>query len=232
MTNNIDNKKTNLEKKKKKKIDSDLITVIFIITMIVVVAVLFSLFNYNGNDTKLTGTKAEIEKQQEENTETIIITVGVSSIAIAAICIGYKIKTNRKKQRELEEKLRKQREFEDAVSRIKTKQNNTYSRKNNYEDVIKNKRNDRKFEYLDDDISYGNGVRHKYDFNNIELEDDEDDKYRDIIERFSDDGYAEGASILDRYKSNSKKKNRRYLLVGIAFTAVIVGGIIVALIVI
>ena len=40
----------------------------------------------------------------------------------------------------------------------------------NYEDVIKNKRNDRKFEYLDDDISYGNGVRHKYDFNNIESE--------------------------------------------------------------
>lgn len=221
-------KKTEIKKNKskKKKYDSDLVAVIFIVAIIIVVAFLFSFFRAGENRINLNGTKADIERQQKEQTKEIIITVGVTSVLVIAFCVGYKIKRNRQKRKEAEEKLRKQQELEAAISRLSQKQSkNTY---NMYSNELYNRhRQDRYYDDLDDEVMHDSRIRHKYDFNQLDLDDDEYDdeseKYDDIRRKFKDnfdDGYEDDYEIDN---DNHKKKLRIMALVaGVIVIAIIV----------
>ena len=222
-TNNTNNKEHN----KKKKIDSDLVTVIFIITLIIVVAVLFALFNYKGDSIKHTGTKAQIEQEQKENNEKIVITVGVSAAAIFAITAMYKIRNKKKKRKAIEEKLRKQKELEEAMSRIRSKRENSILAKNNtsvLSDRSKYKK-DKYDEVDDDDIVYGSrGIRHKYDFNNIEDDYLDDEPGNNSLARrnFNDIDFDsdEVEQYIRNYNRGVEKPNKKPLYIGIGVAAV------------
>ncbi len=179
-------------KKKKKKINSDTIAVLFILAIIILIGIFVSWMQRDGSTKDISQSISGGHKATVTNNDVVIVTVGVVAVVIVAIFVIVKVSVVKKKKRILLEKIKKQKELEEARKRVEAAK---------YSDILAAGHSVLKERKLADKIieNKTNSVRHKYDLNNIDDLDDEliDNKHH----RYGDGN--------DRLNTNEYRSYRR-----------------------
>lgn len=220
--NGTNNKKINKRKKKRK--NTDIIFVVFIFALIILMAVFFAWIQSGKNFQSISKNGNKGGFKDITSNEAVVISMGILATIGVIVFTVSRIKSNIKKKRIIEEKMRKLQEIAEARERV----NNA-----KYEDILSAGRDALK-ERRNLRGSYGDNdyVRHKYDLNHTEdeLENDTEEygrrrRYYMYDEEYndSDEGDIMDYDYMEEDDIDYHKSNKKIIIIGsVAVIAMVV----------